>query len=133
MTGAAAGDGGELGEYFEQVRMDFVKITPTHLKGLMAAGGKKVLPRKKLVLGGEAWTWEWLKDLNPECRVMNHYGPTECTVGAVAGGVEIEGEERRETRETRGEIRGEKRGNVALGKRLKNLQTYVLDERMEPV
>ena len=136
MTGAAAGDGGELGEYFEQARMDFVKITPTHLKGLMAAGGKKVLPRKKLVLGGEAWTWEWLKELNPECRVMNHYGPTECTVGAVAGEVEIEGEEgkeTRETRETRAEIRRERRGNVELGKRLKNLQTYVLDERMEPV
>jgi amino acid adenylation domain-containing protein len=131
MAGEAVGDGQELGEYFEQQKIDYVKITPSHLKGLAAGGGRKVLPRKVLVLGGEAWTREWLEEMGPECRVLNHYGPTECTVGAVACEVEVHG-----SRHGNGNGNGNGRGKVekvALGRRLKGLQTYVLDGRMEPV
>jgi amino acid adenylation domain-containing protein len=120
ISSTRAADGRELGQYFEQQAIDFVKITPSHLKGLLAGGGKQVLPRKRLVLGGEAWTWEWLRELSAECAVMNHYGPTECTVGAVAGAVSVP------------EAVTEN-GNVPLGKPLSNVQAYVLDTRMELV
>jgi amino acid adenylation domain-containing protein/FkbH-like protein len=114
------GDGAELARYFEHQPVDYIKITPSHLKGLIASGGKKVLPRKCLVLGGEAWNWDWLRELGPECTLINHYGPTECTVGAVAGEVTIHAGQ-------------EKSGNVPLGRPLSNVQTYVLDGRMAPV
>ena len=43
-----------------------------------------MLPAGWLVLGGEASRRDWalsLRDLAPECRLFNHYGPTEATVG----------------------------------------------------
>src|SRR5262249_43132570 len=136
MSSEVAGDGRELGEYFEREQVDCVKITPSHLKGLVAGGGKKVLPRKRLVLGGEGWTWEWVKELSPECEVMNHYGPTECTVGAIAGKVakfELEkaGEKARERagekEKTEEESKSRRQGNVPLGRPLGKVQVYVLD------
>ena len=43
-----------------------------------------VLPRRWLVIGGEALSWE-LRRAHPSarrrCRILNHYGPTETTVG----------------------------------------------------
>ena len=65
---------------------DVVKIVPSHLRALLSGGsGASLLPRKRLVLGGEALRWDLVdtaRALAPECRVINHYGPTETTVGA---------------------------------------------------
>ena len=52
----------------------------------------------------------------PECRIENHYGPTECTVGVITHQV---GLERPDSRPGAG---------VPLGKPLKNVEVYVLDE-----
>jgi amino acid adenylation domain-containing protein len=125
-----AGDGRLLAEYFEREKVECVKITPSQLKALLSGGGRKVLPCRRLVLGGEAWSWEWLEELGGECEVMNHYGPTECTVGAVAGPVERNGNGKEAAA---GEMRSARSGNVPLGRPLKNVQVYVLDARMKPV
>src|SRR5262249_34575677 len=83
--GERAMSGGELGEYFEREEIDVVKITPSHLKAIMEGdGGERVIPRGLLVLGGESSQWDWIEELRqkrPETRIMNHYGPTESTVG----------------------------------------------------
>ena len=51
-----------LGDYFEQHEVGVVKITPSHLKGLLqAARPERVLPRHTLVLGGEAASSELLR------------------------------------------------------------------------
>ncbi|TVT53849.1 AMP-binding protein, partial [Amycolatopsis rhizosphaerae] len=67
---------------------DCLKIVPTHLRALLgtphAAG---LLPRSRLVLGGEAPGWDLVdavRELAPQCRIFNHYGPTETTVGVLA-------------------------------------------------
>jgi acyl-coenzyme A synthetase/AMP-(fatty) acid ligase/aryl carrier-like protein len=52
------------------------------------------------------------------CRIYNHYGPSECTVGAVA-------------EEVSGSGGVEDRGSVALGRPLGNTQVYVLDQQGE--
>ncbi|HET7463931.1 MAG TPA: amino acid adenylation domain-containing protein, partial [Longimicrobium sp.] len=71
---------------------DVLKITPSHLAALLAsAPAEQILPRRALVLGGEASRSEWAAGLAahvPGLRVFNHYGPTETTVGVLAFPVE---------------------------------------------
>jgi pristinamycin I synthase-3/4 len=84
-----ARDGAGLANYFANNAPDYLKITPSHLRGLIDAAGdaaRALLPLRKLALGGEASDSDWvasLRDLRPECGVWNHYGPTEYTVGAL--------------------------------------------------
>ncbi|WP_144140001.1 non-ribosomal peptide synthetase [Paraburkholderia sp. BCC1884] len=64
-----------------------LKIVPSHLQALLdAQHPADVLPAHALVTGGEALPWslvERIGALKPACRVINHYGPTEATVGAL--------------------------------------------------
>jgi amino acid adenylation domain-containing protein len=76
-----------LAALLERRPVDVLKIVPSHLAALLAgvAGGKPVLPRRLLVLGGEAAPWalvDRVRELG-DCRVLNHYGPTETTVGVL--------------------------------------------------
>ena len=77
--------------YAARHAIDCLKIVPSHLEALLtAADPGRVLPRQRLVLGGETLRWELaerVRELAPGCRVFNHYGPTETTVGVVAGAV----------------------------------------------
>ncbi|MBK3839473.1 non-ribosomal peptide synthetase [Paraburkholderia aspalathi] len=64
---------------------DLLKIAPSHLEGLLhAADAHAVLPKRALLLGGEASSRALLERvslLQPECAILGHYGPTESTVG----------------------------------------------------
>jgi amino acid adenylation domain-containing protein/FkbM family methyltransferase len=76
-----------LAEYFGRERIDVLKIAPSHLAALQ--GGRhpeSVMPRKRLILGGEPCPLERVAELRamaPECEIHNHYGPTETTVGVL--------------------------------------------------
>jgi len=65
-----------------------LKIVPSHLHALLEAQHPAdVLPSHALVTGGESLPWalvDRVRALKPSCRVINHYGPTEATVGAIA-------------------------------------------------
>ena len=80
-------DGLLMAEYMATHRVDCLKITPSHLTALMnQAGDQKVLPRYCLVLGGEATKPELISSLReqaPNLRIVNHYGPSETTVGVI--------------------------------------------------
>ncbi|HEX9732039.1 MAG TPA: amino acid adenylation domain-containing protein [Thermoanaerobaculia bacterium] len=82
-----AADAEALAEYNLRHRLDCAKIVPSHLAAL--AGSSRfgeVLPRLRLVLGGEAASRESVdrvRAVAPECRIFNHYGPTEATVGCL--------------------------------------------------
>nr|WP_276510374.1 amino acid adenylation domain-containing protein [Longimicrobium terrae] len=74
-------------EYASRHEIDCLKAVPSHLRLLMESA-VPVLPRQRLVLGGEAAEAELVERVRrvaPELRVFNHYGPTETTVGVVAG------------------------------------------------
>ncbi|MGE7437602.1 amino acid adenylation domain-containing protein [Kitasatospora sp. NPDC001175] len=74
----------------ERLRTDPVtamKLVPSHLSVLLAEADdpRELLPKEVLVLGGEPLPrglHDRLRELAPELRVFNHYGPTETTIGA---------------------------------------------------
>ena len=76
-------NGGLLAAYFEREPIDVLKIVPSHLSAL---NPERVMPRKRLILGGEASRLDWiesLRQLAPRCEIYNHYGPSETTVGVL--------------------------------------------------
>jgi amino acid adenylation domain-containing protein/non-ribosomal peptide synthase protein (TIGR01720 family) len=111
-----------LAEYFTRERIDCLKIVPSHLTALLsAAHPERILPKKLLVLGGEASTWELvarLEKLAPAMRILNHYGPTETTVGVLTYAVEP-------GHPAAAPI-------VPLGRPLPNSRVYVLDAQGQP-
>jgi amino acid adenylation domain-containing protein len=101
--------------------VDVLKITPSHL-GALLAGGPEVLPRKVLVTGGEASSWG-LVDRVREAggpRILNHYGPTEATIGSLVYDVPETGARPATT-------------TVPVGRPLAGERVFLLDESGQPV
>ncbi|MER6470635.1 non-ribosomal peptide synthase/polyketide synthase [Streptomyces collinus] len=111
-------DAAALVEYVVEHRIDFLDLTPTYLRQLLPAGlltDPRHHPRV-LMLGGEAvgpGLWRELAG-RPDVAAYNFYGPTECTVDALA--CRIEGD-----------------GRPTVGRPLANVRAYVLDGRLQPV
>ncbi|WP_322755004.1 amino acid adenylation domain-containing protein, partial [Frankia sp. Cas3] len=108
--------------YLAEHRIDYLKAVPSHLAALASVSGfAGVLPRRSLVLGGEAAPAAWARDLvgaAGDVSVFNHYGPTETTIGVVAGRLDA------------GNLHA---GQVPVGRPVANTRTYVLDEFLAPV
>jgi len=69
--------------YFDTNGIDCLKIVPSHWKSL-SLDGKDLLPRRLLIFGGEALHTTLINELlvqEPSCVLVNHYGPTETTIG----------------------------------------------------
>jgi amino acid adenylation domain-containing protein len=119
---ARASDPHLLSEYFTRHPVDCLKIVPSHLAMLLrASAGREVLPRQRLILGGEAAHWKLIdeiRELAPQCSIYNHYGPTETTVGAVCGRVEAN-----QPRVPNG---------VPLGRPIANAQVFILKDNFQP-
>lgn len=121
---ALVNDAGLFWAYVERHKIEALKIVPSHLALLLEdADEQRLVSLNLLVLGGEAAEWELIdrvRKLNPRCRVFNHYGPTETTIGVLTYNV----------REA--EPAGESTA-IPLGKSLRNVTAYVLDARMRLV
>jgi amino acid adenylation domain-containing protein len=115
-----------LAEYCHRHPIDCLKIVPSHLSALLtSSNAKKFLPSQRLILGGEASTWELIEKVHrlvPDCQIFNHYGPTETTVGVLTYAVKFD------DRNTKS--RSEK---VPLGNPLANTQIYLLDKYQQLV
>ncbi|MBE9162161.1 non-ribosomal peptide synthetase [Tychonema sp. LEGE 06208] len=113
-----------LAQYFRRHSIDCLKIVPSHLAALLTSSvAESILPRRRLILGGEAASWELIekiRKINPDCLIFNHYGPTEATVGVLT--YQVYGEELKGISET-----------VPLGQPLANTQIYLLDSHLQPV
>ncbi|WP_447971455.1 amino acid adenylation domain-containing protein [Nitrospira sp. M1] len=114
-------DPNAMAEYMQTHAIDVLKVTPSHLLGLLeATQPEQVLPRQCLILGGEAVPpslLERIRALNPSCTIINHYGPTETTVGVLTHPVTTD---------------DDKRARVPIGRPLANTQAYILDHTFEP-
>ncbi|MEO6188652.1 MAG: amino acid adenylation domain-containing protein, partial [Ginsengibacter sp.] len=72
-----------LQQYFDEHKIECLKIVPSHWRAL-SPGVNLLLPGKLLIFGGEALPEKIIEDIRSSgshCRVVNHYGPTETTIG----------------------------------------------------
>ncbi|MET8824120.1 amino acid adenylation domain-containing protein, partial [Streptomyces rochei] len=102
-------------------RLGFLKVTPSHLPLLEALPGECV-PTGQLMVGGEALGWDAVRrwrDAYPDVVVVNHYGPTEGTVGSAHYVVSAD--------------QGVGVGSVPIGRSFATTRTFVLDRFLEPV
>jgi amino acid adenylation domain-containing protein len=118
-------DASKLEEHFSRHPIDYLKIVPSHLWALLnSTEGSGFLPRRWLILGGEASSWDLIqrvKERGAGCRVLNHYGPTETTVGVLTY----------DTTQNDGGL--QMGGMVPTGRPLSNGKVYVLDSELNPV
>jgi|GEM_PF-3180985 len=76
----------------EREKINMIKLTPSHLKLLLDAlpPARSVSGPSLIVTGGEAADGEaiarWL-EWDPGVRFVNHYGPTETTIGVLTQGI----------------------------------------------
>ncbi|MGF3025433.1 amino acid adenylation domain-containing protein, partial [Methylobacterium aquaticum] len=107
--------------------VDILKIVPSHLSGLLQAESSgAVLPRRVLVLGGEALDPALVAEirrLRPGLRIVNHYGPTETAVGALT----------QEIGQEVGQEVGPENKAPPIGRPLANLSAHILDGALSPV
>jgi amino acid adenylation domain-containing protein/non-ribosomal peptide synthase protein (TIGR01720 family) len=118
-------DSDALASEFATLPVSCLKIVPSHLSALLTVGDpQRILPSDCLVLGGEAPSEELLgrvKKLAPHLRVINHYGPTETTIGIACHEFDLDPQNRRQSTAR------------CIGRPLANSQCYVLDERLTGV
>lgn len=72
-----------LHQYFKKHAIECLKIVPSHWRAL-SNDGELLLPLKLLVFGGEALPEKLIEEIRSSgthCRIVNHYGPTETTIG----------------------------------------------------
>ncbi|MGW0435012.1 amino acid adenylation domain-containing protein [Micromonospora sp. NPDC003197] len=113
--------GAELAEELHRHRIDYLKITPSHLRALAAdVEPGALLPARALILGGEAADLSWAAELAAAgpAQVFNHYGPTEATVGV-----------------TTYQVAADERGGglVPTGRPMPHARVYLLDAQLRPV
>ncbi|RMI15086.1 amino acid adenylation domain-containing protein, partial [Sinorhizobium meliloti] len=102
---------------------DLVKLTPSHLSTLTKRFDryKGPAPTRALMLGGEALIPAdiqfWQKRF-PTVRLINHYGPTEATVGCATFAVS----------EAVGGL-----SSIPIGRPIANTRIYLLDGHCQPV
>ena len=120
----ASVDGNLFADLNAKHPIDVLKITPSNLRALHASGrGPEILPRKFLLLGGEAFSWQLLDEVrrNGNCTVFNHYGPTETTIGSLVFPASSRaGEPRRSA-------------TVPIGRPIANTEIHVVDTFFNPV
>ena len=117
-------DGNLYGEYAVREKIDLLKIAPSHLRALMATGDPaKVLPPKHLVIGGESLHWDFVRQIrqSSRCKILNHYSPTETTIGCLTFETEADSALASVT------------AVVPLGRPIANMKVYVLDQELQPV
>jgi amino acid adenylation domain-containing protein len=102
-------------------RLSFLKVTPSHLAYIEDVTDAYV-PTGQLMVGGEAshsaQLTAWRKN-HPGVTVVNHYGPTEATVGCLDYTVGPDDDDRA--------------GVVPVGRPMWNTRAYVLDAALRPV
>jgi tyrocidine synthetase-3 len=115
-----------LGNYIQENEISYVKMTPTLFNVFINDANYKknyMSSIKQLMIGGEAII---VKDVEkffeyyPDQRFINHYGPTETTIGCVAKVLTLK------------EWKTFKEQPV-IGSPINNMQVYILDTRLNQV
>ena len=125
MPPAATLDSTSLGRILAARPVDCLKVVPSLLKAHMAiANPETLLPKSLLVFGGEALDAalvDRVHTLAPHCRIINHYGPTEATIGALTNHLDP------------GLQPPAEGANIPIGHPLGKLGAYVMDGFLQPM
>ncbi|MEM7252600.1 MAG: amino acid adenylation domain-containing protein, partial [Pseudomonadota bacterium] len=115
----------DFADYNREHPLDWIKLTPSLLELLLSADeSAAVLPRTGLALGGEALTprlVEQVSRIDPKLTLVNHYGPTETTIGVCAHRVAARLDPPAGL------------SAIPIGKSLRHARAYVLDQAMQPL
>ncbi|MEM7307335.1 MAG: amino acid adenylation domain-containing protein [Planctomycetota bacterium] len=112
-----------LAEHLRACPIDVLKIVPSHLAALLDGAGapeaeRALLPRRALLLGGEPLPRALVDRIGDAVpTLLNHYGPTEATVGVAVGDARS----------------ADLDGTVPIGHPLGSARLYVLDASLAPV
>jgi amino acid adenylation domain-containing protein/non-ribosomal peptide synthase protein (TIGR01720 family) len=105
-------------EYNGKHQLDIIKIAPSHLKLLLGSDKPiQVLPKQSLILGGEILSADFaeqIQSLVPNCRIINHYGPSETAVGVTTH--TLSGTD-----------------SIPIGRALAHTRLYILDQAGQPL
>ncbi|HYG76090.1 MAG TPA: amino acid adenylation domain-containing protein [Planctomycetota bacterium] len=126
----AALDAQVFAAYLHKNPIDVLKITPSNLNALLGTThGAAVLPRRFLLLGGEASSWQLVKQIQSlsSCELLNHYGPTETTVGSLTYNVD------RIDMPAGGQTSRAASATLPIGRPMANTEVYILDRSMNVV
>jgi len=108
-------------QYFKTHTIDFLKLVPSHWKSL-SLDGKDLLPKKLMMLGGEALHTTILQDFlsgpSDICTLVNHYGPTETTIGSLLHVVDY---------------KNPYQHTIPIGKTFSEETAYLLDADLNPI
>jgi amino acid adenylation domain-containing protein len=107
-----------LSAYFDENKIDCLKIVPSHWKAL-SPEDNLLLPKKLLIFGGEALQAELVEDIRlsgSHCSVVNHYGPTETTIGKLLHVVNPHNQYNK---------------TIPIGKPFSNTNAYVLSKNLQ--
>jgi len=106
--------------FFRKNKADVLKIVPSHLEAF-SENIKDIMPSKLLICGGEAMSNSLIdvikKNISKECRVLNHYGPTETTIGVLTHDLDVH----------------QMQYPVPIGKPIHNTTVCLLDASLQPV
>ena len=108
-----------LHEYFATHTIDCLKIVPSHWKAL-SMDVQPLLPAKLLIFGGEPLQTtmvETIRATGTACRIVNHYGPTETTIGKLLHEVQSV---------------DQYGSTIPIGKPFSNTKTYILTKDLSP-
>jgi len=112
----AAADGAQLAELLETSEATVMQATPATWRMLLAAGWEGSPSLRKVLCGGEALTADLAEALLARgVELWNMYGPTETTVWSTTCRVEAA------------------EPPITIGRPIANTQTYILDDRLQPV
>lgn len=83
-------DGARFAQFVQSNGIDCLKIVPSHLSALLDSAqetnGESLALPQTIILGGEAISpnlVDSILQMQPDCHLFNHYGPTEATVGVL--------------------------------------------------
>ncbi|WP_082548387.1 non-ribosomal peptide synthetase [Massilia sp. Root335] len=95
MDNATMLDGAAVSRYVHEHAIEVMKITPGHFTALCDEGEYAApVPSRFLVFGGEVLRRETLDAIKAAClrrgcAVINHYGPTETTIGCLTHAIDL--------------------------------------------
>ena len=110
-------DAAFLHQYFNENKIDCIKIVPSHW-GALEYSEELLLPVKLIIFGGDVLSpqvVERIHESDPLIQVINHYGPTETTIGKLLHKVS----------------RNKDYTNIPIGRLFSNAKAYVVNTSLQ--